>query len=94
MSQSEEQSKHDAFKGLNKIVLCNPGDFLLNVAFYLEAVGLYRHPTAEVSEGIMLILSELVKGDEAVRKTVSEGYNNCSVKAREGLQTKYNFPPN
>lgn len=94
MSQSEEQSKHDAFKGLNKTILCNPADFLTNVAFYLEAVGLYREPTAEVNQGTSLILTELAKGDDSVRKTVAQAYVSCSVKAKEGLKAKYNFPPN
>lgn len=94
MSQSEEQSKHDAFKGLNKIILCNPADFLHNLAFYLEAIGLYRQPTPEVMQGTTLIMGELLKGDESIKKTITEAYNNCSEKARVGLKSMYNFPPN
>jgi hypothetical protein len=94
MSQSEEQSKHDAFIGLNKIVLCNPGDFLLNIAFYLEAIGLYENPSAPVVEGINLILGEIMKGDDSVKKKVADAFVGLSEKAKTGLKTKFNFPPN
>lgn len=94
MSQSEEQSKHDSFVGLNRIILCNPGDFLPNVAFYLEAIGLYQNPSADVVQGTSLILNELLKGDDAIKKQLSDAFTGLSSKAIAGLKAKFNFPPN
>lgn len=90
--QSEEQSKHDAFRGLNEVINLNPMDFLLNVAFYLEAAGLYKDPPEDVRLGIQKILADLLKGSEEVQKTASEAYGQCSQKAKQGLKTKYGFP--
>ena len=93
-SKVEDQSKHDAFMGINKIILKNPSDFLLNAGFYLEAVGKYEAPSADVVSGIHLILGELVKGDQDVRNKIGEAYKGLTREAMNNLKTNYNFPPN
>jgi hypothetical protein len=90
----DDKTKNDAFIGLNRIILCNPADFLLNVAFYLEAIGLYQQPSPEVAQGITHILEELLKGDESVKKQLSEAYLGLSGPAKSGLKAQFNFPPN
>jgi len=93
-SNTEGKSKHDSFIGINKIILKNPVDFLVHAGFYLEAVGKYQQPTPEVTEGIKMILNELIKGDQAVRAKVEEAYKGLSQEAKAGLKNNFHFPPN